>query len=485
MVDSRETFVAYAAALLGIVAAVALKTSLNAIIPGTVTGLLFIPSILLGAFIGGLTPGVVTTIVSTAIVLTYSLSQSPELLAINVNAFVLVGLGIAWMGQSFRDAQMRALVVTEQLRRREAHLQSILDSVPDATIAIRSNGDIVSFNAAAKRQFGFSEAEVMGRNVSMLMPEPYRTGHDTYLARYLATGEKRIIGTDRVVVGQRKDGSTFPMSLTVGEMLIGNEVLFTGFVRDLTERQEAQARLNAAQQEAARLARLNEMGEMASAIAHELNQPLAAISNYVQGARLHVQAYGKPLPLLENALARATDEALRAGQILQHLRDFMARGETEKQQVDVHTLIEEASALALIGTRQAGIRTQFEFNACPADVIADPIQIQQVLFNLMRNGIEAMRGHDNSSRVISVCTRTCGDMIEVSVADTGPGIAAEVAPELFRPFVTSKSGGMGIGLSISKRIVENHGGTIRAHRNDAGQTVFSFTLPLATTEEMA
>ena len=229
MVDSRETFVAYAAALLGIVAAVALKTSLNAIIPGTVTGLLFIPSILLGAFIGGLTPGVVTTIVSTAIVLTYSLSQSPELLAINVNAFVLVGLGIAWMGQSFRDAQMRALVVTEQLRRREAHLQSILDSVPDATIAIRSNGDIVSFNAAAKRQFGFSEAEVMGRNVSMLMPEPYRTGHDTYLTRYLATGEKRIIGTDRVVVGQRKDGSTFPMSLTVGEMLIGNEVLLYRF----------------------------------------------------------------------------------------------------------------------------------------------------------------------------------------------------------------------------------------------------------------
>ena len=189
------------------------------------------------------------------------------------------------------------------LKARDAHLRSILDTVLDATVVIEKDGTIVSFNAAAVRQFGYAEMEVIGQNVRILMPEPYRHEHDGYMQRYATTGEKRIIGVDRVVVGRRKDGSTFPMKLAVGEMKTGDKVFFTGFIRDLTEREESAARLEEIQGELARLARLNELGEMASTLAHELNQPLSAIANYVQGC-------SRLLRDMDDALAARMREAL-------------------------------------------------------------------------------------------------------------------------------------------------------------------------------
>ncbi|MBI2718911.1 MAG: PAS domain S-box protein, partial [Rhizobiales bacterium] len=180
----------------------------------------------------------------------------------------------------------RALAQNAAIVEREAHLQSILDTVPDGMIVIDERGIVLSFSAAAERIFGYTADEVCGRNVNLLMPSPHREHHDDYIRRYLTTGERRIVGIGRVVAGQRKDGSTFPMELAVGEVSQGSRRLFTGFVRDITERQLTRQRLQELQSELSHVSRVSEMGQMASALAHEINQPLTAASNYLQAARL-------------------------------------------------------------------------------------------------------------------------------------------------------------------------------------------------------
>jgi len=396
-------------------------------------------------------------------------------------AFGLVGLAaIFWLLRSVLLLRGDADETAETLRERDAHLQSILDTVLDATVMIDVSGKIMSFNTSAVNQFGYQPDEVIGQNVSMLMPEPYRGQHDTYLSRYLSTGEKRIIGMDRVVVGRRKDGSTFPMKLAVGEVRSGQRVYFTGFIRDLTDREESAAQLGQARSELVRLARLNELGEMASTLAHELNQPLSAIANYVQGCRRMLeQIEGDPARRMRGALEETAKQAIRAGDIIRHLREFTTRGDTEKAPEDVKHLVEEAGALALVGSRERGIKSVFEFGPDSGMVVADRVQIQQVLINLMRNAMEAMR--DSPRRELVVRTRPASaERMLVEVEDTGPGISDEIADQLFQPFVTTKAGGMGIGLSISKRIIESHGGDLTVRRNNAGGATFTFTLPILT-----
>jgi len=190
--------------------------------------------------------------------------------------------GALKIARDITDAKLAEAALLE----REVHLRSILDTVPDGMIVIDDRGIIQSISVTAERMFGFAASEVRGRNVSMLMPSPYRENHDGYLARYLATGERRIIGLGRVVAGQRKDGGTFPIELTVGEVRGEGRRLFTGFVRDLTERQHTLRRLQELQSELSHVSRLTEMGQMASALAHEINQPLTAATNYLQAAHL-------------------------------------------------------------------------------------------------------------------------------------------------------------------------------------------------------
>jgi two-component system sensor kinase FixL len=323
----------------------------------------------------------------------------------------------------------------------------------------------------------------LGKNVKMLMPSPYQEDHDRYIERYLRTGERRIIGIGRVVVGKRSDDSTFPMELAVGEMHVRNQRFFTGFIRDITERQQTQVRLQELQAELVHMSRLTAMGEMASALAHELNQPLSAIANYMKGSRRLLE--GRPdeaTATLRDAMDRAAEQALRAGQIIRRLRDFVARGESERRVEDVKKLIEEASALALVGAKDKGVRVRFDFNPLANFVLADKVQIQQVLLNLMRNAIDAME--DTERRELVVSTSLARDnQVEISVADTGAGIVPEISAQLFQPFVTSKPQGMGVGLSISRTIIEAHGGSIAPRINPGGGTVFSFTLPAVTKEE--
>jgi two-component system, LuxR family, sensor kinase FixL len=333
--------------------------------------------------------------------------------------------------------------------------------------------------------FGYTVAEAVGQNVKILMPTPYREAHDGYLERYMLTGERRIIGIGRVVVGERKDGSTFPLELAVGEVKTGQRRFFTGFIRDLTERQETEARLQELQSELVHVSRLTAMGEMASALAHELNQPLSAIANYMKGSRRILEdSTDERGVILREAVDKAGEQALRAGQVIRRLRDFVARGDSERRVEDVRKLVEEASALALVGVRDKGVRVRFDFDPRANSVLADKVQIQQVLLNLMRNAIEAMEGPDRRELLVSV-EPAPDNMIEISVADTGSGISPDISAQLFQPFITTKRQGMGVGLSISRTIVEAHGGAIAPRPNPGGGTIFSFTLPAVSKEEEA
>jgi two-component system sensor kinase FixL len=470
----------YLLAFVSVAVMFALWLALRGVLDDHSAFVLFVPAIFVASIAGGLGPGLAALVLSlfTALYIDGLAGAAWVELAI----YAAVGLATIWVGEMLHHARRAVDRTEDALKAREAHLRSILDTVLDATVVIEADGTVVSFNAAAVRQFGYSEAEVIGSNVHILMPEPYHGEHDGYIRRYLATGERRIIGIDRVVVGRRKDGSTFPMKLAVGEMKSGGKTFFTGFIRDLTEREQSEARLQEIQSELARLARLNELGEMASTLAHELNQPLAAIANYTQGCvRLLRDMDDAVAVRMKDALEDTARQSLRAGGIIRHLREFVTRGETEKAPEDIRKLIEEAGALALVGSRERGVRSIFDFSPGNQMVMADRVQIQQVLINLMRNAMEAMR--DSEWRVLHVRTAPTDDgTVVIEVSDTGPGISEEIAARLFQPFVTSKPGGMGIGLSICKRIVESHGGELSASRNAEGGATFQFWLPAIEPE---
>lgn len=364
-----------------------------------------------------------------------------------------------------------------------AHLRSILATVPDAMVVIDEEGRILSFSAAAETMFGFSESEVLGENVSLLMPSPDREKHDSYLDRYRRTGERRIIGIGRVTTARHRNGRTFPIELSIGEARTDAGRIFTGFIRDLTERQQAELRLQDLQSELAHVSRVSAMGSLASAIAHELNQPLTAVANYVEAARdLIGSTDPETLDMVREALTEAAGQSVRAGQIVRRLRDFIAHGETERRIESLPRLINEANALALLGTGEHGIHVEVRLDPKANRVLVDRIQIQQVLLNLIRNAIEAMV--DSPVRTLRIETRCDDDQtIRVTVADTGGGISERVAAQLFHPFVSTKETGMGIGLSICHTIVNAHGGRIWAEPGADGGTSFHFTLPDAGAED--
>lgn len=364
----------------------------------------------------------------------------------------------------------------------DAHLRSILATVPDAMIIIDEMGIILSFSAAAEKMFGYSEEEVVGENVSMLMPSPDRERHDGYLEKYRDTGTRKIIGIGRVTTARRRDGNTFPIELSVGEAWVDGRRVFTGFIHDITARQQAELRFHELQSELAHVGRLSEMGTLASSLAHELNQPLTAIASYCEGVAdlLEGEPDADRLAMAREAIGDTAEQAVRAGQIVKRMRDFLSHGETERRVESLSKLVTEANALALVGSREHGIDAQVYLDPAGDQVFVDRIQVQQVLFNLIRNAIEAMI--DSPVRSLTISTRSDPEFIAVCVQDTGSGISDALAPQLFQPFITSKETGMGIGLSISRTIIEAHGGRIWFEPGPEGGTIFQFTLPRMEVE---
>ena len=360
-----------------------------------------------------------------------------------------------------------------------SEFRALLDVAVDAVIIIDHRGEIEAFNRAAEGLFGYEGAEVLGTNVSRLMPEPHRSQHGGHLDRYLRTGVSHIIGIGREVEACRKDGSIFPVSLAVGRIPDSDPPRFVGFLHDLTARRQAAEEQQRMQQRMARVSHLVTMGEMAAAIAHEINQPLAAISNYAQASERLLQSPTPELAEVQDAMRQISGQALRAAEIIRRVRNLVRMQEPRRERADINKLVEELSALAESDARHHGVQLFLELADDLPSVEVDGIQIQQVLVNLIHNAVEAFVADGAADRNIVVRTgqHATGE-IEISVADSGPGVDPAIVERIFDPFCTTKEQGTGLGLAISKSIVGSHRGRIEYRANVPRGACFVVILPI-------
>ena len=362
-----------------------------------------------------------------------------------------------------------------------AELEAAVNGAVDGIVMIDENGIIQWLNPAAGCLFGYDAAELVGQNVTVLMPDPYRGEHDGYLRNYLRTGKAKIIGIGRAVEGRRKDGSMFPLDLAVNIVPVAGKRLFAGFVHDLSERRKLEARL-----EELHADRLKAMGEMASALAHEINQPLAATATYLRTVRRLLKLSPDKRPAtIEDIIDYAVGQVIRAGRIVSNLREFAAGGEPNKTQQNLHELIRDVCELMSGAMNQGHVGILCELNAEKDRIIADKkSEIKQVFVNLFLNAIESMSGCPK--RELTITTRSTEEgTIQIDVGDTGCGFPDELKARLFEPFTGTKIKGMGVGLSISRSIIEAHYGNIWASSKRGEGAKFSFTLPLAEPERVS
>lgn len=368
----------------------------------------------------------------------------------------------------------------EVARASHAEAEAVLSAAVDSVIVIDEHGVIETCNAATERTFGWKREEVIGRNVSMLMPEPYKRSHDQYVRNYVETGQAKIIGIGREVQAVHRDGTVFPIDLSVGEIVtIRGRRRFLGLVRDISVRKQTEHQLQEARERLAHVARISTMGEMASGIAHEVNQPLTAISTYANACRRLVLDGHFDDPDLVEGLSQISEEAQRAGQIIHRLRSLVRRGQSERRPCDINALVRDVIRLAEVDTRQHDVVLDVSFGEGLPLVQADAVQVQQVVLNLIRNGTDAMDQIAKEERVVRLETKKRRENeIELTVSDRGSGLPEGIREEdLFAPFFTTKSAGMGLGLSISRSIVQSHGGRLWYSREPGGGTKFHFTLP--------
>jgi two-component system sensor kinase FixL len=362
-----------------------------------------------------------------------------------------------------------------------ARYEALLNAAIDAIITIENDGIIESVNPAAVRIFGYQPEELIGQNISVLMPEPYSSQHDQYLQNYHLTGKAKIIGIGREVKAKRANGEIFPIRLNVAEVIEGEERRFIGIIRDITARKEALSEARDAREKLAHVTRLSTMGEMASGIAHEINQPLTAIANYAQACRRIMGAENANLDQIAPTLEKIGIQAQRAGEVIRRLRAFFKKSKSEHIRSDLNDLIRDSVDLNHADTRVLDHPVILELDGDLAPVSVDPVQIQQVVLNLLRNALDAMEDKPGQPVIIST-SQYDDDFLEIVVKDHGDGIDEETALSLFNPFFSTKKSGMGMGLPISQSIVNSHGGSLWYQPNEPG-SAFHFVLPVAAPQQ--
>jgi two-component system sensor kinase FixL len=365
-----------------------------------------------------------------------------------------------------------------------AEYQALLDAAVDAIVVIDKRGNILTFSRAAERMFGYAASEVVGKNVSVLMTEAHRSSHDGYMRRYATTGEPHIIGKGRDVEARRANGEIFPVSLAVGEANDGDERRFVGIIRELSEQRATEQRARSLEARLAHVGRFNLMGEMAAGIAHEINQPLSAIATYAQAGNRILQRGDVDLATLKEICGKIDDQARRAGQVIANLRKFIRKQEIETQSLDVNRVVLDVMAFIEADARSEGIPVHVQLQDDLPKVRADALQLQQVLLNLTRNSVDAMRGALGKERGILVATvPRQGGGVRITVTDHGHGVSPQLGDNIFHPFITTKRDGLGVGLAISRTIVQSYGGSLTYTDNPAGGSIFSVDLPADQPEK--
>ncbi|MDC9833627.1 sensor histidine kinase [Rhizobium binxianense] len=352
-------------------------------------------------------------------------------------------------------------------------IRQLHEHMPDAVFFFGDRHRISACNKAAVAMFGYEEPELMGREISFVWrPTP----------NVRLNGRWADHGAVRAGLAITKSGVQFPTALTIIRKHDEKGVFTAAIFEDFRTERETLQQVQELQQEIARLARMTELGEMASTLAHELSQPLSSIAAYSEGCGRLVRGNRRRRgEELREALLEITQQALWAGSIVQNVREFVERGASERKPEAMHDLIHRATRLALIGARRKDLRTDFRLEASQNTVLGNRVQIVQVLTNLVRNALEATECVEQPSIAIRTTLENSSHVV-VDVSDNGCGIAAEMEESLFRPFVTGKPHGLGMGLALSKRIIEAHGGRISARRRTENGSVFSFSLPLVETE---
>jgi two-component system sensor kinase FixL len=459
----------YLVALAALGIAILLRYAFNDYLGASVPYLQFFPAIMLAAWFGGLGPGVVTTAIS-ALVAMYWLLPPPGLAVsgagnqLSLSAFAAIGLFISWLNHRLHAARQAQHLASAAATARSERLHAILDTTLDGIVVIDAQGHIESFNRGAQTLFGYPEEEVIGRNVSILMPEPDHARHDAYLQRYLMTGEARVIGVGREVAGRRRDGTVFPLQLSVNEMRIGGERKFTGILHDLTDRVRMEQRLR--EQEA--LARL---GEMAAVIAHEVKNPLAGIRGAIQVFGGRMVQEGSNTQILTEIVARI--DAL--DQMMKDLLLFARPPRPRRMPIEIVPLVKTTVSLLTADPALRDVDIAVEGTAPPVPADADMLKV--VFQNLLINSAHAMQGRGRIRVAVEPVDTTC----QIAFVDGGPGIPADIREKVFTPFFTTKSRGTGLGLPTVKRLVEAHDGQISIDCPADGGTTVRIRLPIGTS----
>jgi len=360
-------------------------------------------------------------------------------------------------------------------------LDALLDAAVDAMVLSDAQGRILRFNRAAQQLFGYAEQEVVGRNVSMLMPEPDRGRHARYMSRYLEGGTPAIIGLGREVTGLHAGGRTMPMHLSVGEIKGSGEARFVAIIRDLSAVKATEGVVRELETHLAHADRLVVLGELTAGIAHEINQPLTAIAAFADaGARLVGSDRPEARAELEAICRRVSEQARRAGDVVSRLRNLSRKGDPTRGKQDLEALLHSVLLLFEHDLKQSTISLQTECEPDLPTVMVDEIQVQQVLVNLIKNSIDSLRSAELGQPAIMVrIGRLDDNRLELVVSDNGPGVPEPLTARLFEPFFTTKPHGVGLGLSICKNIAVAHGGDLRYEPASQGGACFQLSLPLA------
>jgi two-component system sensor kinase FixL len=451
-------------------ASVALSLSVRAILAphlgDNVPFLLFYPAILFASWYGGFWPGTMATVLSGAAAFAAFMNRAGTIVlpaneVLQMALFLSIGIAIASLNGRLAEAHADARNEAALAKARAERLNAVINTTVDGIIVIDSRGRVEAFNPGAERLFGYAAAEVIGRNVNVLMPSPYHEEHDTYLARYLATGNRKIIGIGREVIGRRKDGTAFPLHLSVGEMRIAGERKFTGMLHDLSDRVTLEEQLRDRNAMA-------KLGEMAAMIAHEVKNPLAGIRGAVQVIGGRLPAGNPDAPMMQEIVKRI--DSLDA--MMKDLLLFARPPKPRRSPTDVVPLLSATAGLLKADEGAKQVDVEIEGSAPP--VPADGEMLKMVFHNLLINGAHAMHGQGK----IRVRVSTAEHALRVSVSDQGPGIPADVRDKIFTPFFTTKRRGTGLGLPTAKRFIEAHDGRITVECPPTGGTTVTVQLPL-------
>ena len=366
-----------------------------------------------------------------------------------------------------------------------ADFQALLDAAVDGICVIDESGRIEQANGAAARLFGYSVAELEGQNISILMAGSDRAHHDRFISNYVQSRQAKIIGIGREVQGCHKDGSTFPLHLSVGEVKATARYHrhFVGIMRDLSVQKAAEERARQLQERLNYVVRFSVMGEMAAGLAHEINQPLGAIATYAQAGKRLTERVPNIPPELAEVCERINEQAQRAGQIIENLRGFVSKREVVKDFVDLNEALNGVLDLIVADAKSNGITISTELQPNLPKIMGDEVQLQQVILNLTRNAVDAMKNGVRKKEGIAIRTFSTGDSVGLSVTDHGHGVSSQLADSIFHPFVTTKGDGLGIGLAISRTIVSGLHGELNYRNNPDGGSIFEFVVPTEEVDE--